>query len=90
MDTIRPPPSSCLSLHLRREKVLGQIAMLVKQFVKETYKRLYVSPVNPSHTEAHCHHVPFSGCSDEQAEQAGGKIFTFGSYRYVADPSRSL
>ncbi|KAJ9118933.1 hypothetical protein QFC24_005898 [Naganishia onofrii] len=44
-----------------REKVLGQIAMLVKQFVKQTYKGL--------------------GCSDEQAEQAGGKIFTFGSYR---------
>ncbi|GHJ88662.1 hypothetical protein NliqN6_5064 [Naganishia liquefaciens] len=54
-----------------REKVLGQIAMLVKQFVKRTYENL--------------------GCSEDQAEQAGGKIFTFGSYRLgVHGPSSDI
>lgn len=44
-----------------REKVLGRIQMLVRNFVKETYLA--------------------AGVSAEQAEQAGGKIYTFGSYR---------
>jgi hypothetical protein len=63
---------SYLSRHLDREKVLGQIAMLVKQFVKETYKRLYVSLIVPEHRRSHSN-IPSAAAQMNRRNRQGAK-----------------
>lgn len=63
-DLTNPPiPSFPLAPMINRERLLGSILSLVKQFV-------YKASLS-------------KGLSEQASREAGGKIFTFGSYRFV-------
>jgi poly(A) polymerase Pap1 len=66
-----------------RESVLGSIQLIVKDFVKEVYMRQLVSVPCRWILETFLLLTVLThrGVSEAQAVDAGGKIYTFGSYR---------